>query len=993
MVRYDLVTLSRLLDEALDMDAAQVPDWLAALPPAHAHLAPQLREMLRAHALPQQAGFMLDGPKLGDEPADAAVAHAGELVGPYRLIRELGRGGMGAVWLAERADGSFERQVALKLPRLAWDAGLAERMVRERQIGARLEHPNIARLYDAGVDEAGRPYLAHEYIDGVAIDIWCRDQALSLRRRLGLVVQLTRAVSHAHARLVVHRDLKPSNVLVTADGQAHLLDFGIASFLHDAAAGNAALTMNLGRVFTPQYASPEQLRGDIITVQSDVYSLGVLAYELLSGETPYALKRQTMGALEDAILNGGLPPASKRTCDKALGKALRGDLDAILDKALRLELDQRYASADAFGNDIERFIEGRAVKAQPDSLRYRLGKAVRRHRLAVAAGGLIALTIAGGAAASALQARRANAEAERTRVVKEFLIEIFKVNERGSPVSNDLRAVPAELLLERGARLIESRFGGQVDLQADLYGVVAQILLDMGASRTGVHYAVKHIEALEAARASASARSRGQSLVGEMLTDMGRQADAEQRAATAVLLAKDDAALRVRARLLLATVLLKTSRPSEALTALDKVEADFLLPAAAAAEPVARAQTTFLRASAFAGLGRSAQAQPLYRLAIEQADAAGGAGGAGSRLASRIRVELAESLVIALDDTEIDRIRAEGVASVPRAAEAEQLHKVAFAALRASGGVDAVEGAASEARAAWLYLVNGMISYDDADAAYAKSLATLDSIAARLPGLIRAKILFYRGCTAQYHGKVDVGYRLMSDSMALRRAETPGWEAGGCLGFGAMETGRHEEAERILARVTTKEARDPAAAQAMNILGLVRNRLMQGSLDSARAALDAAPARFRRVDGTQRNEVDALAFTVTQGWVDLEQQAYRAVVQRLRGLPDRRYELKADRGLVLGAAECALGNHRAGLAMMEASIRYHGGIFFAHSPALAYWRARAGLCALDAGQREQSLAWARQARAAIVAQPVVSPFFKAPLMQLEKRLGLKVAAV
>jgi len=204
-------------------------------------------------------------------------------VGPYQLIRELDHGGMCTVWLAERVHEGLKRKVALELPRLSWGPGLAERMARERDIGALLEHPHIARLYDAGLDELGRPYLAFEYIDGQPIDKWCEEQQLPLRERLGLVVQVARAVAYALERLVVHRDIKPSNVLVTPDGQVHLLDFGIAKLLSDAAEADSGLTKGQRRVLTPRYASPEQVQGAAITVQSDVYSMGVLAYFLLTG--------------------------------------------------------------------------------------------------------------------------------------------------------------------------------------------------------------------------------------------------------------------------------------------------------------------------------------------------------------------------------------------------------------------------------------------------------------------------------------------------------------------------------------------------------------------------------------------------------------------------------------------------------------------------------------------------------------------------------------
>jgi serine/threonine-protein kinase len=225
----DLQLVSALLDEALELDGERIEDWLANLPPDQSRLAPILRDMLAERLTPRGVDFMASNPKLA--LIDEATPHAGDRVGPYRLLHEIGRGGMGVVWLAESIDSSLKRKIALKLPRLAWGAGLAERMARERDIAASLEHPHIARLYDAGLDQRGRPFLAFEYIDGQPIDAWCAARDLDVAARLRLFVQVACAVAYAHARLVVHRDLKPSNVLVTADGQTHLLDFGIATRL------------------------------------------------------------------------------------------------------------------------------------------------------------------------------------------------------------------------------------------------------------------------------------------------------------------------------------------------------------------------------------------------------------------------------------------------------------------------------------------------------------------------------------------------------------------------------------------------------------------------------------------------------------------------------------------------------------------------------------------------------------------------------------------
>ncbi|KQW43413.1 MULTISPECIES: serine/threonine-protein kinase [unclassified Roseateles] len=406
-IAADWPAINALLDELLTLPPTERAAWVDALSDERARFKDTLRRLLAARGGVETDDFLKQMPPLPHlaRAAPSDTATAGTRVGPYRLISELGHGGMGTVWLAERADGELKRQVALKLPRMAWDGSLAERLKRERDILASLTHPHIARLYDAGTDDHGRPYLAMEYVQGRPIDEHCEAEGASVAQRLRLLLQVCSAVAHAHAQLVIHRDLKPGNILVTAQGQVRLLDFGIAKLMEGDRTEETALTRMAGRALSLDYASPEQIRGDPIGTASDVYSLAVVAYELLAGQPPYRLKRGSAAEREEAIMQADAPRASDMAATQSLKKQLRGDLDAILNKALKKAPTDRYPTMVALADDIERHLDGRPVLARPESRSYLVRRFISRHRVGVAALTAVIVALSVGLATALWQTR------------------------------------------------------------------------------------------------------------------------------------------------------------------------------------------------------------------------------------------------------------------------------------------------------------------------------------------------------------------------------------------------------------------------------------------------------------------------------------------------------------------------------------------------------------------------------------------------------------
>lgn len=479
MATHDWPQLSALLDELLDLEGEDRSRRLCELDDSAPATAKRLREMLD---LETKHGDFLAQPLVEDgEPGP----HIDDRIGPYTLVRSIGEGGMGQVWLAARSDGMFERKVALKLLRPGYASPtLRTRFSRERNILARLAHPNIARLMDAGVDALGQPFLALEYIDGIAITQYVTDHALGIADRLDLFLQVCAAVSHAHASLIVHRDLKPSNILVTSAGQVRLLDFGIAKLLDSPDEDETALTRAGAPAFTLHYAAPEQLRHDPVTTMTDVYALGVVLYELLTGRKPYRLDGASDAQWELSILQADPPRPSlvvtKDTNDvkaaRQLARTLAGDLDNIVLKALRKLPEQRYGSVEALAGDLRNYLSGRPIKARPQSVVYRTSKFVRRHAVGMGVSALVVLSVGVAMAGILWKSREALLDAERAVALQQFVVGLFETAGRGGASgSTDVRT-----LLDSGSARAELDLAMQPQARADLLGLVAELRNGLG---------------------------------------------------------------------------------------------------------------------------------------------------------------------------------------------------------------------------------------------------------------------------------------------------------------------------------------------------------------------------------------------------------------------------------------------------------------------------------------------------------------------------------
>ncbi len=521
-------------DAWADLAEADSGAWLEAMAAANPELHRRVASLIRSDQDAEGGAFLGQDIAVSQLPAGGLE---GRQLGPWLVERLIGSGGMGHVWLARRTDGLYDGRAAIKLMRLAVaDAGANARFAREGRLLGRLNHPNIAKLLDAGVTPAGERYLVLEYVDGERIDRWCDEHRLTLAQRVSLFIRVCGAVAHAHENLVVHRDLKPSNIFVSDGGEVKLLDFGVAKLLEDETGESTELTREAGAAMTPQYAAPEQLSGGTVSTATDVYGLGMVLYGLLSGSRPYATDPRAnegsrpLWSLPADADTAARVAAQRATSVKALRKALRGDLAVIVAKAIKANPAERYRTAQDLADDLQRVLEHRPITARPDSFGYRTRRYLQRHAFGVAAAAVLTLSIVAGVAGTLIKEREARRQAERAVAVKRFLLDMLQ-QARTSVQSGGVQVREATIndMVTAGADRIGKSFASEPEIRDEIFGVIEELYSDAFDPKQALGLARQRLDAARAAFGPANPRvAAAQVALASSLVIAGEMPEAER---------------------------------------------------------------------------------------------------------------------------------------------------------------------------------------------------------------------------------------------------------------------------------------------------------------------------------------------------------------------------------------------------------------------------------------------------------------------------------
>ena len=979
--------LSPYLDKALTLSEAERGEWLAALRAQNPDLAGQLQELLGEHQAAQREAFLEKSPiALPKSPG-----LAGQTLGAYRLASPIGHGGMGTVWLAERSDGRFERKAAVKFLNIAlMGHGGDERFKREGAILGRLSHPNIAELLDAGVSPDGHPYLVIEYVEGEPIDTYCDGRKLDVKARIRLFLDVLGAVAHAHANLIVHRDIKPSNVLVSKDGLVKLLDFGIAKLLEgEGQPGTATLlTHEGGSAFTPQFAAPEQLTGGAVTTATDVYELAVLLYLLLTGQHPNGAGAKAPADLVKAIVETEPPQASALTTSEAgrnaaesrgttpekLRRQLRGDLDAIVLKGLRKQPAERYISADAFAEDLRRYLNGTPVIAQPESKWYRAKKFVSRRRWAVTSVASVVLALAAGLGAALWQAHIARRESRMAIAMEGFLEDIFRANSSDQDDPVKARQTTARQLLDIGAKKIDQQLSDVPEAKLRILSTLGTMYADLGLGDEAVTQQRKRVDlarrqygkdSLEVAAAltdlgsvlhtsSSVSEREGVLLEAKRILDERRDFSSKRRGSLSIMLAQHYESSDMQKAL---------GYSRQAVDVYRKYPGEPMLAEALCEEGIQ-----------FTTLAQPRQSEPLLREAVQ----------VSIKLEGDPNANLPRYYAY-LGETQQELTEFAG---------AEESLRRALVAARKINGEDHVDTLETELR---LGIFLGATSRT---AEGLEHIERAKQILLRTRGaddpFFAPQVFLEYGRALANAGRWEEGLVYVLKAVENRRKNRPGTRyLSQMLLLQAsilIDVGRYAEAERVLddARDIAKKVNYPTTYMAAD----ERARLLiaTGRAGEADAALDAFhPAT--PVPGTLeldswRVHVARAENALARGDNQLAAQLAAKVLQEVSATGARDYVkwLEARAAFVQGQADLQLGQPREALPLLQRAVELRKSTVNASSPVLALAQTELAECYLDLGDSEKAKGIAAEAGKALAAHRELNSRYTRPLQDLKKRL-------
>ena len=949
------------------------------------------------------AETQLDSPPSRSSDADVTLASAGPqpvratgttlapTIDHYRIIRLLGEGGMGTVWLAERSDGRFERKAAVKFIRSALIGyGGEERFKREGAILGRLSHPNIAELLDAGVTSRGQPYLVIEYVEGEPIDHYCDVRRLDVRARIRLFLDVLGAVAHAHANLTIHRDIKPSNVLVSKEGSVKLLDFGIAKLLDAEGQEGAAtlITHETGSSFTPLFASPEQLTNGAVTTATDVYELSVLLYVLLTGQHPVGSRRHSAADLVKSVVElepprvstaitseaGTIAAHNRGTTSEKLRRQLRGDLDAIVQKGLRKEPSQRYVTAEAFAEDLRRYLGGQPVIAQPESTWYRTKKFLVRRRWAVASVAAVVVALALGLGAALWQAHIAKRESSVATAMEGFLEDIFRANTSYQDDPVKARQTTARQLLDIGAKKIDQQLADVPEAKLRILSTLGSMYSDLGLEDESVSLERKRVDlaraqygkdSLEvvAALTDLSASLHTSSSVGER--------DRVLLEAKRILDERRDFSSRKRGSL--SIMLAEHYESSDMQKALDYSRQAVDVYRKYPGEPML-AEALYEEAILLAMVGQSRQSEPLLTEAIQLS----------AKLEGDPNPNLARFYAY-LGQTQQD---------LTESAAAEESLRRALQAARKLNGEDHVDTMETELRlgiflGATSRTTEGLRHIERAKQILLRTRSGDDPFFA-------PQVYLEYGRSLANAGRWEEGLTYVSKAVENRRKNRPGTRYLAQMLYlqssVLIDMGRYAEAERLLdeADVICKKVNYPTAYPAAD----ARARLLiaTGRAGEADSAVDAfhpaAPAPGALELDMLRVQVSKAENALARGDSETAAQLAAKVLQQLSASTARDYLkwLEARAALVQGWADLQLGHPSDALPLLQRAVELRQSTVDAVSPVLALAQIGLADCYLDLGDPVKAIPLVTASKQALASHRELGSQYLQPLHSIEKRL-------